>query len=1101
MGIWVEQTAVRSPDLPAYTFLPGATRLTYGELWQRSLAAAARLHGLGLTGRNVVLAFPPGPGFMVAFLACLRAGAVAVPVPLPRRNRANPGFERVLQDTSTPTVLTSANQEARLAGALPPQVKLELIEELQQGDPGPLPSWPAPDDLAFLQYTSGSTGDPKGVMVSHGNLVQNQLAIREAMGHRPGMVGVGWLPHFHDMGLIGHLLHPLTLDGQVVFMPPADFAQAPIRWLEAISSYRGSTCGGPNFAYDLCVEKITEEQKQGLDLSSWRVAFVGAEPVHRSTLERFSRAFAGCGFQPEAWFPCYGMSETTLLATGRQGLKTVSIDLDSLGAHRFVPASPGESAREAVSCGGPPTGGRVAILKLDSGLPAAAGEVGEIVLASSSLTRGYWQRPELSADRLGAWVPGDERVYLRSGDLGAWYQDELYVLGRIKEMLIIRGQNHYPEDIESTAGTAYPGLTPAGTAAVGVTRDTAEQLVLLMEVQRAAQDELDSQAAARLVASSVADEHGLQVAEIVFLKHGQLARTTSGKMQRSACREAYLQERLEPISRWSAEDGKPEVEEAVCEEVTREALLEAGPEERLSLLINTLRARLASLTSYPVSALGPHQDLRGLGLDSMQLFEVKLLLDDLTGEDMDLDAFLEVTTLAELAELALAATTTPARPRPLGPPSGRLQRPSQFAPGPADVDMPSEHTAIASDFLGWLRGLLREYGNVVRLKLGNQRLFLLGDPDDVAGVLLDRHQVWVRGRVWEPFQAAMGKDGLVTAEGEVWKAERQFARSEWTNAAVVSQRGELAALVNRQLQSWGTGGRAFELLERCQRLTLELILHRLFGDQPEEAAESMFGLVRDIDQFWNVPGLFLYDVLKSATPQGALWENRLADINGLLDTMLDRLEKRPQGLMARYLADGRSRQRVREAAMTFILTGFDTTASGLYWTLDQLLLHPAAMELVTEEVRAPGWGEQGTPRSPWLMASIHEALRLYPPGWYVGREATTDTLLGGYVVPAGSFAITSPYLVHRNPRVWPEPDAFRPQRFLESVPAHGYFPFGLGVRMCIGKHLALEEIALAPGYLLRTRRLELVDPGNRCHPSDFTLAPGRSIGVRVVGLT
>ncbi|MBN9419430.1 MAG: cytochrome P450 [Candidatus Eremiobacteraeota bacterium] len=1090
---WLLTVAQRSPEQLAYTFLAEGqavtTSLTYAELAQRCDALAGFLLERGMAGRNVVLVFPPGPGFIVAFLGCLRAGAVAVPQPLPRANRENPAFDRVLQDTRTPLVLTCASQAGRLSRVLDGQVHFEVLEDiLVDARPGGDFPKTSAGDLAFLQYTSGSTGEPKGVMVSNGNLVHNQLAIQESMGHRPGLTMVGWLPHFHDMGLVGNLLQPLAMGGHLVFMPPAAFAQAPGRWLEAISKYRADTSGGPNFAYELCVEKITEEQKKGLDLSHWSVAFVGAEPVHASTLERFTRAFAGCGFRPEAWFPCYGMAETTLLASGRHGLKTTSIGYQALRAHRFQPCADTETtARRAVSCGTPPAQGRIAILSLETEQAAAPGEIGEILISSGSVTRGYWQKPELSAARFQVSLEGDPAVYLRTGDLGAWHDQELYVLGRLKEMLILRGHNYYPGDIENSAAAAHPSLEPGAVAALGIAEETGERLVLLAEVKRTHLQDLDPAAVAQTLAAAVAEDPGLPVQEVVFLKPGNLARTTSGKVQHAACRDLYLENRLDPVYHWIRQETPPTVEEAPSETVTRQSLLEADADLRRQLLITALRQCVARLAGCSSASLDPDQELRSLGLDSMQLFEVKLLLDDLTGQEMDLDAFLDVRSLTELADRSLdeAKLAQPSEPF-LGNLSGRMHRPAHFAPGPNDVEMPAEHTHMSYDFLGWLQEVVHKHGEVVRLKLGNQRLFVLSHPEDAAGVLIAKSDIWIRGRVWEPFQSAMGQHGIVTGEGPLWKEQRSLAQPEFSHASVMAHRPQIARVVSDNHRAWAERGEPFDLLQSCKRLTLEVILQRLFGHLADSAmVDGLFAVVRDIDQFWNVPSVFLYGNSEGALTQQQQWEERVQQLDRQLAPWLSQI--RPEGLLARYSAP-------RDAAATFLLAGFDTTAAGLYWTMDQLLAHPEALARVQQEVRDPDWSE----RSPWLMASIHEAMRLYPPVWFMGREAIADTHLGGYVVPAGSFAVTSPYLIHRNPRVWPQPHQFRPERFIGTpVPARNYMPFGLGVRMCIGKHLALTELALAVGQLLRDYRLEVVESGDRRHPSDFTLAPRRALQIRL----
>lgn len=1080
LSLWLEAAANRHPEQLAYTFLsdgvtPSAA-LTYGQLLQQSNQVATRLLERGLAGRNVVLAFPAGLGFVVAFLGCLRAGAVAVPQPLPRANRTIAGFEAVLKDTRAPLVLTGAKQVGRLRGLLPLADFAVLEEWLHDTDSGTRFPSPSAGDLAFIQYTSGSTGEPKGVMVSNGNLVHNQLAIRDAMGHHPGMVGVGWLPHFHDMGLVGNLLQPLCLGSQLIFMPPGSFAQSPLNWLRAISQYRATTSGGPNFAYDLCVERITDEQKASLDLSSWEVAFVGAEPVHAPSLERFARAFQGCGFRSESWFPCYGMAESTLIATGRRGLKTTSVCAQALRQGLWKPVSNGTAQKLAVSCGAPALDGTVRIQSSQPGQP------GEILLASPSVARGYWEKPELSDHIFGASLADDEGIYLRTGDLGVLHEGELYILGRLKEMMILRGQNYYPEDIEAIAYAAHPGLEPGGTAAFNLEEDD-QQLVIVQEVQRARVADLDHAAAAHAIAQAVAEHQGLAVGDVVLVKSGQLARTTSGKVQRSACRERFVQGKLEPLFHWTRQ---PQAQAMESSSLSSQAFAQAAPEQRYDLLVAALQHKVAQLVGCQPSDLDPDQDLRGLGLDSLQYFDVKMMLDEVTAQDMDLDAFLDVSSLSELVEKALDKAALPvveASPVSL---SGRLERPPQFAPGPNDVDMPKEMGPISHDFLGWLQGLVARHGEVVRLKLGKQRLFLLSHPDEVGTVLITRHDTWIRGKVMEPFQMAMGQDGLLTGEGASWKSQRQAVHPEFSPARVAHDRPTLVAVVGQHLQQ-AQQHASFDLLEWCKRLTLQVIMGRLFGPDHTDLLEPLFEVVHDLDHFWNVPSIFLYADSEGFDDYRQRWLDKMARLDHLIYQLL---ERQPQPILSYYLGLG-DRQRLRDAAVTFLLTGFDTAASGIYWTLDQLLAHPEAMSQAVDELQS---GEQ----SPWLTASVQEALRLYPPVWYLGREAVSDTHLGGYVVPAGSLAITSPYLIHRNPRLWPDPEEFRPRRFLQATPpARNYLPFGLGMRMCLGKHMAMDVMITAVGHLLRGYRLQVVAAGDRGLRSDFTLAPRRPLQVRL----
>ncbi|MEO6193501.1 MAG: fatty acyl-AMP ligase, partial [Thermoanaerobaculia bacterium] len=470
--------AMSQPERRAYTFLLDGEReevhLSYGELDRQARAIAARLQELGVEGERALLLYPPGLQYAAAFFGCLYAGVTAVPVYPPRPNRPDPRFLAILADARARVVLTTSailpNAE-RLLQADAPVAWLATDGLDSKG----AEEWrdPAvrPEQLAFLQYTSGSTSAPKGVMVSHGNLVHNERLIERAFGMTAESVVVGWLPLYHDMGLIGNLLQPLWAGCSCVLMSPVDFLQKPLRWLAAVSRYGGTVSGGPNFAYDLCARKIRPEDRAGLDLSRWAVAFNGAEPVRAETLDRFASAFAGCGFRREALFPCYGLAEATLFVAGAAvGEPPVvgRFNAPGLERHRAV-ADP--DGRPLVSSGRPALlapGQEVAIVDPESGarLPEAA--VGEIWVAGPSVAKGYWSRPEPPESTFQALTRDGQGPFLRTGDLGFLVGGELFVAGRAKDLIIIRGRNHYPQDIEMTVEASHAALRPGCGAAFSV---------------------------------------------------------------------------------------------------------------------------------------------------------------------------------------------------------------------------------------------------------------------------------------------------------------------------------------------------------------------------------------------------------------------------------------------------------------------------------------------------------------------------------------------------------------------------------------------------------------------------------------------------------
>ncbi len=555
----LRQRAWTHSDETAYTYLregDGAEQtLSYGELETRARAIAARLQAWDMAGQRAVLLYQPGLEFIAAFFGCLYAGVIAAPVYAPRRNGSLERVHSVTRDSAARVMLTTsqvlANFDARRL--LPPSGRAPhwLATDTVESDEGVawVDSHAEGDDLAFLQYTSGSTAAPKGVMLSHINLLHNLRLIHARFGCSEESRGVIWLPPYHDMGLIGGVLVPLYGGFPVVLMSPVTALQRPLRWLQAISKYRATISGGPNFAYELCLNKIKPEQREGLDLSSWQVAFNGAEPLRGETLERFAATFAPCGFRTQAWYPCYGLAEATLFVTGAalsvppqvRNFDAANLEV-GLAVEVEAPTSP---VRRLVGSGRPSASEAVVIVDAATHTALPPGAVGEIWVAGPSVARGYWQRHEESKESFGARVRGEEGSYMRTGDLGFMHEGELYVTGRSKELIIIRGHNHYPQDIELTAARSHSALADGRGAAFAVDGDGEEQLVLVHEVDRHAAEESYHEIIAA-VRGAISQEHQLQTRDIVLVKRGVIPVTSSGKVQRNACRARWLARELRP---------------------------------------------------------------------------------------------------------------------------------------------------------------------------------------------------------------------------------------------------------------------------------------------------------------------------------------------------------------------------------------------------------------------------------------------------------------------------------------------------------------------------------------------------------------------------
>ncbi|MDM8557193.1 type I polyketide synthase [Candidatus Parabeggiatoa sp. HSG14] len=555
--------AQNQPNKHAYTFLKsGETEefsITYTQLDQNARVIATKLQSMVAPGERVLLLYPSGLDYIIAFLGCLYAGVIAVPTYPPRRNRSDPRLQAIVTDAQATVVATTTEILSHIGPhhSHTPELKTlqwlatdNLSQELAK-------NWQFPDinknTLAFLQYTSGSTGTPKGVMVSHGNLLDNEAMIQQGFGHTENTRFVGWLPLFHDMGLIGNLLQPLYLGIPCFLMSPTAFLQKPFRWLQAISQYKATTSGGPNFAYDLCVQKITAEQRTQLDLSSWEVAYNGAEPIRDQTLERFSETFADCGFRPEAFYPCYGMAETTLFITG--GLKTKRPTLyqaeeKALEQNRVISSQKGEGTRTIVSSGQTWLTQKVIIVDPETFAQCASQQIGEIWVSGPNVAQGYWNQPEKTEHTFHASLNNGEGPFLRTGDLGFLQNGELFVIGRLKDLIIIRGRNYYPHDIELTLEQSHPALKKNSGAAFSVEVASEERLVIVQEVERTALKKLNTDEVISAIRQTVSEQHDLQVYAILLLKPATLPKTSSGKVQRRACRRKFLEGTFKTITTW-----------------------------------------------------------------------------------------------------------------------------------------------------------------------------------------------------------------------------------------------------------------------------------------------------------------------------------------------------------------------------------------------------------------------------------------------------------------------------------------------------------------------------------------------------------------------
>jgi amino acid adenylation domain-containing protein len=571
--------------------------------------------------------------FVVGLCACIEAGVVAVPVQAPVARRGLERIASVAADARPRCVLTSPDVAGTLrsAGLGPGLDGVRWhVGDAAAGAAGWEPPDLAPDDLAVVQYTSGSTGHARGVMLTHRHLLHNLRMIEQGCSLDERSVLVSWLPLFHDMGLIGSVLEALHLGAHCVLMPPADFIRRPARWLEAIDRYRGTMTGGPNFAFDYCVRKVSEPEAEGLDLSSWKVAYVSAEPVRADTLERFERRFAPAGFRRRAFYPCYGLAEASLVVTGPRASDEPVVRAVSgaaLAADRAADPAPGDR-RELVGSGAALLETRVAIVDPATCRRRAEREVGEVWVRGPSVGAGYLGKPDATRDVFEARIGGeaDAGPHLRTGDLGFLDGGELFVTGRLKDMLNVRGTNHYPQDLEVTAERSHPSLVAGGGVAL---QDEAGRVVVVHEVYEAADGARPGDAPAA-IRGAIAGEHGVQVETVALVPRATLPKTTSGKKRRSACRELLLAGRL-PIA--VQDGGAPAAVAAEPEGGARDLLV----------------ATAAEVLGRPRDALDPGRSLVEHGLDSVHAIELAELLRQRLGWSAEPSDLLADRTLAEIA--------------------------------------------------------------------------------------------------------------------------------------------------------------------------------------------------------------------------------------------------------------------------------------------------------------------------------------------------------------------------------------------------------------------------------------------------------------------
>ena len=651
------------PDKRLYTYLEDGEskerHMTYADLDEQARTIAAWLQGMGMAGKCALLLYPPQLEYITAWFGCIYAGIIAVPAYPPQSPRLLPRLQAIIADANIELILTTSpvkmladmwiNQHPDWQN-IPWFTTDNIPAGISAGD------WREPaisgDAVAFLQYTSGSTSAPKGVVLSHANLLHNLEHVRRSFEQSEETLSVIWLPPYHDMGLIGGILQPFYANYLAVLMSPLDFLQRPFRWVQAVSRYRATTSGGPNFAYDLCARKVTPEQVSTLDLSNWRVAFNGAEPVRADTHRRFVETFAPAGFQPHAFFPCYGLAEATLLVSGGSVTAppvVASFDAEALQQRRVSLNGASSAGYQMVGSGRTLSDQQIVIVNPETKQLCPPDQIGEIWVAGPSVAQGYWNRPEHTAQTFRAFLADNGAgPFLRTGDLGFLHNGELFVTGRLKDLIIVRGRNHYPQDIERTVEECHPALRPGCSAAFGIDRDGEEQVVVVQEVNLKV--EVDLPALAQTIRQAVAMEHELQLHAVVLIEPRTIPKTSSGKIQRHKCRQEFHNQTLRTVHIHILETAAGDQAAAAgdSQDIPAAILAAADPAVQAALLAAYLHEQASYLLELPPAALSPDTPLNALGIDSLTAVEFNHILETDLGVTITLADLLEGATLADV---------------------------------------------------------------------------------------------------------------------------------------------------------------------------------------------------------------------------------------------------------------------------------------------------------------------------------------------------------------------------------------------------------------------------------------------------------------------
>lgn len=642
------------PDKVVYRLLEDGINekdsITYAEMVMKAKAIAAKLLNEGEKGDRVLLLFPTGVDFITAFFACFFAGMIAVPTYPPKRNKANERFRSIVTDSKPAFILTTTDIHSDLLKhllleGLPPVNEILIYDDIPIEGAG---EWKdpdiRPDDLALLQYTSGSTGSPSGVMVHHANIIHNLEFIKQSFGLEEHSVGVNWLPNFHDMGLIGCLIEAAYIGGTNVIIPPLAFMKSPTNWFRAITKYRGATGGGPNFAFDYCIEKTSEDELSEFDLSSLRPMYCGAEPIRASTLTKFTDKFKKAKFTASQFLPVYGMAESVLIVTGGDydaDPVYFSIDAKSAEDRQVIPAIAGKETRILTACGYPWLDMEVTIVNPENTEPSPKGSIGEIWVRGPSVAQGYWNDNERTQYTFNAFIKSTkDGPWLRTGDLGFIHEGQLYISGRMKDLIILRGSNYFPNDIEESMEQCHAALRQNASVALSADIEGKERLVVLAEVERTYMRNLNEDEIFESVRQSIFEEHGIQPHAICLIRTGSAEKTSSGKIRRFAMKKAWQNEELNIIASW----------EMKTETGSISSEIGFRPEFLREWMINWMAQKL----ELDPGKIDPDKPVSAYGLDSITAVSLERDVNKQFGIEWPIESFLKENSVNELVEEGVA---------------------------------------------------------------------------------------------------------------------------------------------------------------------------------------------------------------------------------------------------------------------------------------------------------------------------------------------------------------------------------------------------------------------------------------------------------------